>query len=451
MSVLFSPPNKEKILKKMTADKLTVTQRNVLEMVRRGQSVFFTGAAGTGKSFLTTKIIGSLPPDQTFVTASTAIAACHIGGITLHAFAGIGSGTQPLEQCIQLARRSRVKQQWMKCRYLVIDEISMVDGDFFDKLEAVARAIKGNDKPFGGIVLALCGDFLQLPPVSKDEATKKFCFQAESWNACIPKIVELKEIFRQSDQKFVKILQNLRYGRCTPEISQILKKTATNKLEVTKQGVLATKLFTHNRDVDYTNQVHLKRLEAPLEYYDATDSDTNHSKMISSLCPSAPSKIELCVGAQVMVTKNLNVSAGLVNGARGVVTGFDRRGTDKLMPRVKFVTGAEATLKPEKWPVKLGNGEVVFRYQLPLKLAWAISIHKSQGMTLDLVEMSLSRVFEAGQVYVALSRAKALDSIRITDFDPSTVRANKDVLTYYKSIGESSISSGALAPATLRF
>ena len=152
-------------------------------------------------------------------------------------------------------------------RYLIVDEISMVDGDFFDKLESVARAVKSSDKPFGGIVLVLCGDFLQLPPISKDNQSKKFCFQASTWSSCIGSTVELKDVFRQSDQRFVKILQNLRYGRCTPQIADILRATSGHKLAVdddASAGILATKLFTHNQDVEYTNQGESLRLRCTL-------------------------------------------------------------------------------------------------------------------------------------------------------------------------------------------
>ena len=155
---------------------LSQEQMKVLEMVKSGESVFFTGSAGTGKSYLLKQIVSVLPPESTFPTASTGSAACHIGGTTLHAFAGVGSGVAPLEQCISLASRPHKAAQWRKCRCLIVDEISMVDADYFDKLDAVAKAVRKSKKPFGGIQLVLCGDFLQLPPVAKD-GKKKYCFQ----------------------------------------------------------------------------------------------------------------------------------------------------------------------------------------------------------------------------------------------------------------------------------
>ena len=159
---------------------LAAEQSKVLQLVRSGESVFFTGSAGTGKSFLLKRIINVMPPETTFATASTGAAACLIGGTTIHAFAGIRTGAGSLEQCISLASQERKAAQWRRCRCLVLDEISMIDADYFDKIEAVARAVRRSKAPFGGIQLVLCGDFLQLPPVSKPGETKKHCFQVSS-------------------------------------------------------------------------------------------------------------------------------------------------------------------------------------------------------------------------------------------------------------------------------
>lgn len=163
------------VLRTVTSS-LSSEQSSVLDMVKNGHNVFFTGSAGTGKSYLLKQIIGAMPPETTFATASTGSAACHIGGTTLHAFAGIGTGGGAVQQCIQLASREHKAAQWRKCCCLIIDEISMIDADYFDKLEAVARAVRKSKQPFGGIQLVLCGDFLQLPPVTK-EGERKYCFQ----------------------------------------------------------------------------------------------------------------------------------------------------------------------------------------------------------------------------------------------------------------------------------
>ncbi|XP_040467081.1 ATP-dependent DNA helicase PIF1 [Falco naumanni] len=409
--------------------RLSAEQEAVLGAVRSGKSIFFTGCAGTGKSFLLKKIVGSLPPSVTYITASTGAAACHIGGTTLHAFAGIGSGKAPLEQCVQLAERPGVRQHWLACQHLIIDEISMVDGKFFDRLEAVARVVRKRDEPFGGIQLIICGDFLQLPPVCKANEETKFCFQAKSWRKCIHINMELTEVRRQTDKTFVSLLSAIRLGRCTEEVTRQLMQTAANRSE--RDGILATRLCTHKDDVEITNERRLQQLSGEVHAFEALDSDPKLVKLIDAQCPVG-GRVELKLGAQVMLAKNLDVSQGLVNGARGVVVGFESE--QKGLPKVRFLCGVTQVIKMEKWVFKGPSGVHLSRQQLPLKLAWAISIHKSQGMSLDCVEISLSRVFESGQAYVALSRARSLAGLRVLDFDPKVVRADPSVLQFYRQL-----------------
>ncbi|XP_074150934.1 ATP-dependent DNA helicase PIF1 [Sminthopsis crassicaudata] len=408
---------------------LSQEQARVLNAVLRGKSIFFTGSAGTGKSYLLKRILGSLPPKGTVVTASTGVAACHIGGTTLHAFAGIGSGKAPLAQCVALAQRSNVRQSWVSCQRLVIDEVSMVEASLFDKLEAVARVVRQQDKPFGGIQLIICGDFLQLPPVTKNNQPPQFCFQAKSWRKCIQLTMELTEVWRQTDQTFISLLQAVRLGRCSDEVTQQLKATAKHKVE--HDGILATRLCTHQDDVALTNERRLQLLPGQVYNYEAVDSNPDMVKTIDSQCPVSH-LLQLKLGAQVMLVKNLAVSQGLVNGARGVVVGFETDG--RGLPRVKFLCGVTEVIRTERWTVHGPGGQLLTRQQLPLRLAWALSIHKSQGMTLDCVEISLARVFESGQAYVALSRARSLQGLRVLDFDPSVVRCDPRVLKYYASL-----------------
>ncbi|TKS80059.1 ATP-dependent DNA helicase PIF1 [Collichthys lucidus] len=428
----FSPvkanPSKKPILSLPTR-KLNKEQAAVLSAVLSGKNVFFTGSAGTGKSFLLKRIMGSLPPKSTFATASTGVAACHIGGTTLHNFAGIGSGSAPLEQCIELAQRPGVLQHWTSCRHLIIDEVSMVEAQFFDKLESLARSVRRSTEPFGGIQLIVCGDFLQLPPVSKGKEKARFCFQARSWRKVIQLNMELTEVRRQTDQSFISLLQAVRVGRVTEEVTAKLMESAYHQIE--RDGILATRLCTHKDDVELTNENKLQQLPGSVRVFEAVDSDPALVKNIDAHSPVSR-LIQLKVGAQVMLTKNLDVARGLVNGARGVVVAFEpgKHG----LPRVRFLCGVTEVLKPERWVFKSGGGIHLSRQQLPLKLAWAISIHKSQGMTLDCVEISLARVFESGQAYVALSRARSLEGLRVMDFDPRVVRADPDVLVFYKRL-----------------
>lgn len=352
--------------------------------------------------------------------------------MTLHSFAGIGAGEAVLQRCYEMASRPVTGQTWRKCKRLIIDEISMVDGKYFEKIEAVAREIRRNDKPFGGIQLILCGDFLQLPPVIKNsfdsnsaQADKRFCFQTPSWEQCIQASYELQVVHRQKDSEFVKILNHIRIGHVTDEITERLLETGKQIIE--KNGILATQLCSHTNDANSINESKLENLKTESKTFNAQDSDASMQKLLDMQVP-APGKLILKIGAQVMLLKNINISDGLVNGARGVVVKYNKEG----LPIIKFKNNKEYEAKHEKWMIKTPTGNIVSRKQIPLRLAWAFSIHKSQGLTLDCVEMSLSKVFEAGQAYVALSRAMSLDSLRVLDFDARQVWANPVVLQFYK-------------------
>lgn len=409
-------------------------QNQILQACLSGKNIFFTGSAGTGKSFLLRKIISVLPPEGTVVTASTGVAACLIGGVTLHSFAGIGSGEATLQRCYEMASRPTNAQIWRRCKRLIVDEISMIDSKYFDKIESVARYIRKNDKPFGGIQLILCGDFFQLPPIIKKDGgqnnmnnnDKRFCFQSIAWEKCIQHVYELNQVHRQNDPEFIKILNHIRIGYVNDDIIKRLQQTAIQNIEI--NGILATQLCSHTQDANQINSTKLQNLNGELKIFKAEDSDKNITKQLEQQI-QVPTELQLKINAQVMLLKNINIANGLVNGARGIIVKYVNN-----LPLVKFKNNIEYLCKPEKWIIKQANGHIITRKQIPLKLAWAFSIHKSQGLTLDCVEMSLSKVFEAGQAYVALSRAKSLDSIRVLDFDSKQVWANPYVLQYYKII-----------------
>lgn len=300
----------------------------------------------------------------------------------------------------------------------------------------MAKEVRRNDRPFGGIQLILCGDFFQLPPVVKLESrnvfdTKeqkpinRFCFQSKSWDSCVQACYELKKIYRQKDPMFVEILNNIRIGRVTPEITSKLLSTAGQKIE--SNGILATQLCSHTKDADFINQSKLASLTTPEKVFESTDSDVYLKQTLDNQLP-VPHRLVLKVGAQVMLLKNINLSTGLVNGARGVISHYSEG-----FPVVKLKNKLEYIARPEKWSIKTPSGGILQRKQVPLKLAWAFSIHKSQGLTLDCLEMSLSKVFEAGQAYVALSRAQSLESLRILDFDAKQVFADPVVLQFYRN------------------
>mmetsp|Transcript_45478 Transcript_45478/g.116363 ORF Transcript_45478/g.116363 Transcript_45478/m.116363 type:complete len:587 (-) Transcript_45478:404-2164(-) len=406
---------------------LSDEQEVALQYIMQGKSLFLTGPAGTGKSLLLRRILHELPSHSTFFTASTGLAACQLGGTTLHSFAGIGRGDAPFDVLVRKANRPETRRKWLACKVLIIDEISMVDGATFDLLEKIARAVRGVSLPFGNIQLVLVGDFHQLPPVQK---ARKFCFESEAWKACIHKSLELTCVHRQSDTTFVRWLGKIRKGVASRgEINELLDR-CSGELD-TSDGIVATKLQTHRADCEEQNQRELERLPGESVSYLAMDDGLgNMMDQLSGSCP-AKSRLDLKVGAQVMLIQTINASSQLVNGARGVVRGF--RGAQK-MPVVKFSNGVEVMVGREKWSLAIGNAQAT-RKQVPLALAWAVSVHRSQGMTLDKVEVSLAKAFEYGMAYVALSRVHGLEGLRIEGgIAPLSLEADPKVLQFYREM-----------------
>ena len=239
--------------------------------------------------------------------------------------------------------------------------------------------------------------------------------------------MQLTQVHRQSDMKFINILQAIRLGKCTPNVTTILK--STSKHRVGGEGIIATRLCTHQQDVQEVNKHHLEKLPGKPWTFRSEDSDPSYTTYLDSNCPVS-SNLVLKVGAQVTLTKNLDIYGGLVNGARGVVQSFDLDG----FPLIHFACGRTESIRPKLLVMKVTGGVQISRKQLPLKLAWALSIHKSQGMTLDCVELSLAKVFEAGQAYVALSRAKSFNSLKVLDFEAKHVHAHPAVLRFYSEM-----------------
>ncbi|OQE44304.1 hypothetical protein PENCOP_c002G03937 [Penicillium coprophilum] len=465
---------------------LSDEQKAVLDaVVERGKSMFFTGSAGTGKSVLMREIIAKLrnkyrkEPDRIAVTASTGLAACNIGGVTLHSFAGIGLGKEPVPELIK--KNQKARNRWLRTKVLVVDEVSMVDGDLFDKLEEIARRIRNNGRPFGGIQLVVTGDFFQLPPVpdgSNREA--KFAFAAASWTTCIQHTILLTNIFRQRDPEFANMLNEMRLGKITPSTIEAFRRLS-RPLDVNDQ-IEATELFPTRAEVDGANSARMGRLSGEVMRFNAVDSgtiqDPQHRDRLLSNC-MAPPMIQLKKGAQVMLIKNMEDS--LVNGSIGKVVAFmsedyfdsykenDKNFTDdatasdderahrarkklkpmgykegpasmaRKWPLVSFLQpdGSERHLlcQPETWKIELPNGEVqAQRQQVPLILAWALSIHKAQGQTLQRVKVDLGRVFEKGQAYVALSRAVSQEGLQVTRFEPRKVMVHPKVVDFYSNL-----------------
>ena len=453
---------------------------------------------GTGKSVLLREIIAALrrkfvrEPDRIAVTASTGLAACNIGGVTLHSFAGIGLGKEPAEDLVKKIRRNaKAKQRWMRTKVLVVDEVSMVDGELFDKLEQIARTIRNNGRPFGGIQLVITGDFFQLPPVPDSGRVAKFAFDAGTWTTSIEHTIGLHHVFRQKDPVFAGMLNEMREGRLTPASIASFRKL-DRPLAATEENIEATELFPTRSEVDRANQVRMNQLQGQIYSFDARDGGTvtdkeRRDKILASCM--VPETIHLKKGAQVMLVKNMDDT--LVNGSLGKITGFMTEqvfafykeneeaflesaegseelealtklkektlgvSTQQLYPLVRFAiadgTTRDLLCKREDWKIELPNGEVqASRSQIPLILAWALSIHKAQGQTLERVRVDLGRVFEKGQAYVALSRATSMAGLQVMRFDPRKVLAHEKVRAFYGGLSRAEqIESKAKSKTTL--
>jgi len=463
------PVSMEKIRSELDEYGLTKEQRAVFDMAMSGESFFYTGSAGTGKSHTLKVIVEAMTetPEgsrSVFVTASTGAAACGVGGCTLHSFSGIRLGKGTVDQLFKLVRKdAQAMVRWGDVKTLIIDEISMVDAALFDKLEELARRLKKNlYKPFGGIQLILCGDFFQLPPVNG-----KPTFLAKSWPRVVKHCIELRENFRQrNDFEFAKILHQLRFGVVTESGEEMLNRCMIpyekrpgneNAASMTAPTVLRP----HRADVDMINQTELKRLEGKTYVFRARDVGPLKLRKQLENC-SAPRELSLKVGALVVLTQNLDFERGLVNGSQGKVLCFTRPPPPQARemaikkkckkyglefgpreyccPMVEFNNGVKTVISESMWEIKMGNKKPAMRFQIPLMLGWALSIHRCQGMTLDRVEMKLASVWECGQAYVALSRASTTDGLHLINYDPYRIRANKLVIAFhgemYKSLND---------------
>ncbi|KAG9395074.1 DNA helicase Pif1 like [Carpediemonas membranifera] len=426
-------------------EELQPDQRRVYDAVMMGESVFFTGVAGTGKSFLLKVIINAIrerlkgTDERVFVTASTGAAAVNIAGTTIHSFSGIGVGSEDAAT-IAMKLRRRKGGNWPSCRVLVIDEVSMLSARLFDLIESVARMVRRDRRPFGGIQVILTGDFLQLPPVSRDEQAR-FAFEAAAWPGVVgERVFELTHVHRQRDQRFVRVLNAIRLGQLTSEAEAVLDAAARNTLP---DGALPVKLYPFRRDVDRDNSIELRRIDAEAITIAGVDTGADAQRRLLEHCP-APLALTLKKGAQVMLLKNLDVGAGLCNGATGVVLEIKVRPEDLAQRKahvahgypivdVRFSTGAVKAITPEEWTVGQPESRAsAKRRQVPLALSWAMTIHKCQGSTLDMAEIDLGNAFEAGQAYVALSRVRAVEGLKLVRWDRRAVFANDRAVEWYR-------------------
>lgn len=423
-----------KPMKKKKIIVLSEKQKQCLQMMKEGKNIFLTGQAGTGKSLVISTFVKDYENKKIIaVTATTGTAAVLLNGTTLFSYLGIGLGNvAPDLLIIQLRKKKFFLKRWIDLDVLIIDEVSMLSPELFDKLELVARSIRHSTQPFGGIQLILTGDFFQLPNINQKNM---FCFDAETWGACIgDNVVNLNTNFRQQeDDVYQKCLDDVRCGVLKDETIRILKGRENIVLK-NEYGIQPTKIYSLNVNVDEENEIQLDKLDdGNIEFreyelnYELFKKVTMVAEKIKKGC-NAPQVVQLCKGAQVMLLYNMDLESKLVNGSRGIVTGFDSENN----PIVKFLTGAVRVIPPKNWEIE-ENGEIAINVsQIPLKLAYATTVHRSQGATIDYAEVDMEGIFEYGQAYVALSRVKSLAGLSIKNFNPHVIKAHPKVVEFYK-------------------
>ena len=426
-------------------------QRFAVEQTMKGENILITGPAGTGKSYTIKHIIELLKANKKNVglTATTGTAAFIIGGQTIHSFMGLGIGNETIaELFIKIKNRSNIYRTLIELDVLIIDEVSMLDSLLFEKISLLLCYIKSHsfkdaellNKPFGGIQVIFIGDFCQLAPVNGT-----YCFLSKLWKDANIKVILLEELVRQTgDVLFQQILQIIRRGRCTDNILKVLSLLKDTEFH---DEIIPTKLYPKNVNVDKINEFEINKLKLAGNktfLYNAEASKDNEKNG-----NIAKYNVELVENAQVMVTRNIDVSAGIVNGTRGIVKGLEEdcvviKDTQGLLHTIQYYKDVLDNSGKTVKTVKSGNVTKVTKVtkvadksyisHMPLKVSYALSIHKSQGMTIDAVEIDLGdNIFTCGQAYTALSRAKSLASIKIIEVSKQSFKMNPFVKEFYNN------------------
>lgn len=405
-------------------DSLNTKQQQAVEAVLNGKNIFLTGPGGTGKSFTIKYIIELLKDKKYGLTATTGTAAVLIGGQTINSFLGIGLGSGKISDIIKnIISNKSIYNRILKLDVLIIDEISMLDDALFDKISNVLSDIKSNidkklaDVPFGGIQMIFVGDFCQLAPVKG-----LYCFLSKLWDKLDMDIIILDELVRQSgDILFQKILSIVRKGKCTDNIITVLEQL---KMTQFAENIIPTKLYPINEDVDKINNIEIQRLK----------DNGNSSVMYKTTCSYGYEKtalnynVELTEKAQVIITRNIDIGKGLVNGTRGVIKYL---GSEYVI--IQDVNNNTHAINYYKDIIN--KKKATYILHMPIRTSYALSIHKSQGMTIDAVELDLgANIFAYGQTYTALSRAKSLKSIKIINVDKTSFKLNPYVKKFYSNI-----------------
>lgn len=427
---------------------LNEKQLEAFRAFREGKNICITGQGGTGKSFLIQRIREYCLAKYRFkthhyVTAFTGAAAILIKGTTFHKWTSLGLFDKSVDRYfLDLQSNKTVLNKWMYVRTLIIDEISMMPSDIFTKFDQLARKIRARPlTPFGGIQVVLSGDFCQLAPIGESAS---FVFTCDSWKNGAIHTVHLDLNHRQSDPVLCQVLAETRMGKITEESIKVLKSRvipdvySLSPISETS-GILPTILMAKNEEVDRYNQSKLAALPAPLFTFDAVFK----SELVSRLAKpeieflrnnlAVPLSLPLKVGAQVMLRINLNVAKELANGSLGVVEKID---PSKKLVHVRFRSAEDelVPISPHIWTREVNEVVTAYCVQLPLSLAWAFTIHKSQGQQFDAVAIDMKNLFAEGQGYTALSRVKTLEGLFISNFNPAKITVSPIAKAFYSSL-----------------
>ncbi len=414
-------------------------QAQALSVLLTGANVFLTGPPGAGKTYVLNEFIKRARKQgkTVAVTASTGIAATHLSGTTIHSWSGLGirdSLTQHDHDW--LAANDRLRKRYNATDILVLDEVSMLHGSRLDMINQACKLLRQNDEPFGGMQVVLVGDLFQLPPVSPGRDVFDFAHLSTAWQELNLEICYLTEQHRQSEDGLLELLTALRSGDFEESHYELLR----SRMGHDPSGVTITRLYTHNADVDTINDRHLKALDTESKTYAMATkgSQAKKDQLIKSVL--APEKLQIKIGAEVMFVAN-KFAEGFVNGSRGTVVGFKDH-----WPLVKLLdNGRVIKVEPHTWSLTEDGRVRAEVSQLPLRLAWAITIHKSQGMSMDAAEINLSQAFTPGMGYVALSRVRSLDGVYLLGLNQTALLLHPDIYEFDRSL---KLDSAGLAART---
>ena len=421
---------------------LNEKQQDAFNAMIKGENIFITGPGGSGKSHVINLFVNYYKnnieneENKLFVTSSTGLSSLLINGITINQYSGIGTAEKDVEYYVKsISKKKVVRERWKNTNVLIIDEISMINSNFFEKLDIIAQKIRKNNKPFGDIQIICSGDFLQLPPVKSNE----FCFESFTWDITISKIFYFDKIIRQNNSDFQSILNKIRVGIIDSEVKKVLESCRDRKLE-NKDGIIPTLLFSKKDIVKEYNDKSLNELIKKGNKKMIYDSEYIFSSKINDLVKddyiklinsqyNIEDKIILTQYSQVMLNIN-NIDEGLANGSRGIIIDFSENNN----PIVQFLNGKILKIKRKDYKLE-DNKDSIIKKQIPLIHAWAITIHKAQGMSLEYIQTDIGKsIFEYGQAYVVLSRIRSLEGLSLIDIDYSKIKANPKVIKFYESL-----------------